>query len=110
TDAELKQLIGKAMAPGQEMLNAFQPGLNEETTTNFKNTVDTVFEYAMTSPSQQEETTKGTLFGAYNAVTGYFQNLKNYRNDEQKLKSILNGSAQRRAQNAFDLCFNFEVN
>jgi hypothetical protein len=25
-------------------------------------------EYALTSPTQQEATTKGTLFGAYNAV------------------------------------------
>ena len=33
----------------------------------------------LTSPSQQQATTRGTLFGAYNAVTGYFQNVRNYK-------------------------------
>ena len=34
--------------------------------------VDNVLEYSATSPTQRMETTKGTLFGTYNAVTGYF--------------------------------------
>lgn len=37
------------------------------------------------------DTTKGTLFGAYNAVTGYYQNVRNYKNDEAKLQSIVMG-------------------
>ena len=62
----------------------------------------------MISESQQMETTKGTLFGAYNAVTGYFQNVRNYRDNEAKLQSIvLGGTAQLRSQKAFDLCKNF---
>ena len=52
---------------------------------------DTAFEYAMTNPTQQEVTTKGTLYGAYNGVTGYFQNVRIYKNDEAKLKSVLFG-------------------
>ncbi len=42
---------------------------------------DTVYEYeyAMSNPAQQQETTRGTLFGAYNAVTGYFQNVRTYK-------------------------------
>lgn len=34
--------------------------------------VSSVFDYAMTAESQQEATTKGTLFGAFNSVTGLF--------------------------------------
>ena len=34
---------------------------------------DNVYEYALTSPTQQQATTRGTLFGAYNTITGYFQ-------------------------------------
>ena len=45
----------------------------------FKNMCDSVYEYSMTSPIQQTETTKGTVFGAYNAITGYFQNVRNYK-------------------------------
>ena len=48
---------------------------------------------------------KGTLFGAYNAVTGYFQNVRTYKNDEAKLKSLLfGGTGQMRTQKAFNLC------
>ena len=65
--------------------------------------------YAMTSDSQRMDTTKGTLFGAYNAVTGYYQNVNNYKDDEAKLQSIvIGGTAKTRSQTAFDLCSNFE--
>jgi hypothetical protein len=71
--------------------------------------VNNVFEYTMISPSQQEETTKGTVFGAYNGVTGYFQNVRNYKNDESKFKSIMYGTGQLRGQSAFDLCSDFVI-
>lgn len=72
---------------------------------NFQNICGSVYEYAMTSPSQQTETTKGTVFGAYNAITGYFQNIRSYKNEEAKLKSLLfGGSGQLRTQKAFSLC------
>ncbi len=59
----------------------------------------------MTSPTQQTETTKGTVFGAYNAVPGYFQNVRNYKDNEAKLKSLLfGGTGQQRTQAAFGLC------
>src|SRR3546814_5229170 len=62
----------------------------------------------MISDTQQMDTTKGTLFGAYNAVTGYYQNVRNYKNDEAKLQSIvLGGTAQLKSQKAFDLCTSF---
>jgi len=56
------------------------------------------------------ETTAGTVFGAYNAVTGYFQNVRNYKDDEAKFKSIIEGTAKQRAQTAFDLCRDFSAN
>jgi hypothetical protein len=69
--------------------------------------VSSVMEYALTSPTQQEATTKGTLFGAYNAVTGYFQNVRNFNDDESKFKSIMYGTGLQRSQTAFDLCAEF---
>ena len=64
----------------------------------------------MSSPSQHQETTKGTVFGAYNAVTGYFQNVRNYKNGEAKVKSLLfGGTAQLRAQKAFNICEDFSL-
>jgi single-stranded DNA-binding protein len=61
-------------------------------------------------PTQQMETTAGTVFGAYNAVTGYFQNVRNYKDGEAKFKSIMDGTAKQRAQTAFDLCRDFAKN
>ena len=66
---------------------------------------DAAFEYAMTNEPQQLETTKGSLFGAYNIVTGYFQDVRTYKNEETKLKSLLfDGTGQLRTQKAFQLC------
>jgi hypothetical protein len=42
---------------------------------------------------------------------GYFQNVKNYKSDEVKLKSLFYGGvAQIRTQKAFDRCIDFATN
>ncbi len=70
---------------------------------------NSAYEYAMVNESQQLETNKGTLFGAYNAVTGYFQNVRTYKDSESKLKSLLYGGVGKmRAQKAFNLCMKLE--
>jgi hypothetical protein len=51
---------------------------------------------------------KERCFGAYNAITGYFQNVMHYKNDEAKLKSILFGNGFNKTQTAFNLCRAFE--
>lgn len=108
-DEQLKHLIQLAMVPNKEVLRNIQTGKQDELSTCFKNICDTAFEYTLTNPSQQVETTKGTLFGAYNSVTGYFQNVRNHKTEETKLRSILfGGVAQIRTQSAFNLCLNFE--
>lgn len=105
TDPQLQQLIRLALVPNKEVLDDIQNCRWDELSTNFNNICNSVFEYAQTSPTQQTETTKGNLFGAYNAVTGYFQNVRHYRDGEAKLKSLLyGGTAQLRTQKAFNLC------
>lgn len=107
-DGEVKKLIQLAMIPNKEVLRNIQAGKDDDLSTMFKNTCNRVYEYAMTNPTQATETTKGTLFGAYNAVTGYFQNVRTYKDSESKLKSILyGGTAQQRTQTAFNLCSDF---
>jgi len=107
TDNAVKRLIQVAMAPNKEVLQNLQNGKLDELSTNYNNMVSSVVEYALTNPTQQEVTTKGTLFGAYNAVTGYFQNVRNYKDDESKFKSIMYGTGLQRSQIAFDLCKEF---
>ena len=108
TDTEVIKLIQMALVPNKEVLQNIQAGKEDELSTCFKNMTDVVFEYAMTNESQQLETTKGSLFGAYNAITGYFQNVRSYKNDEAKLNSLLlGGTGQSRTQKAFNLCEDF---
>jgi len=107
TDKQVKKLVQMAMAPNKETLENIIRGKKDEFSSVFNNVVDKVLEYSATSPTQQMETTKGTLFGTYNSVTGYFQNVKNYKTDEAKFNSIMSGGALGRAQATFDLCNDF---
>lgn len=108
TDIEVKKLIQLALCPNKETLDLLKKGADDEISTMFKNKIDDAFQYAMLSDTQLMDTTKGTLYGAYNAVTGYFQNVRNYKNDEAKLQSIvLGGTAQIKSQKAFELCTDF---
>ena len=108
-DNEVKKMIQFALCPNKETLQHLKAGNEDEISTVFKNTVEDAFAYAMTSDSQQMNTTKGTLFGAYNAVTGYYQNVRSYKDSEAKLQSIiLGGTAQLKSQKAFEICTNFQ--
>jgi phage/plasmid-like protein (TIGR03299 family) len=110
TDNEVKKFIQLALCPNKETLDLIKKGADDEVSTVFKNTVDDAFTYAMVSDSQQMETTKGTLFGAYNAVTGYYQNVRKYKDSEAKLQSIvMGGTAQLKSQKAFELCTSFQA-
>jgi phage/plasmid-like protein (TIGR03299 family) len=110
-DNEVKKLIQLALCPNKETLQHLQNGNEDEMSTVFKKTVDDAFAYAMISDTQQMESTKGTLFGAYNAVTGYYQNVRNFKDGEAKLQSIvMGGTAQLKAQKAFELCTAFSAN
>lgn len=109
-DREVKKLIQLALCPNKETLQHLQKGNEDEISTVFKNTVEDAFSYAMMSDTQQMDTTKGTLYGAYNAVTGYYQNVRTYKDDEAKLQSIvMGGTAQLKSQKAFELCTAFAL-
>jgi len=108
SDKDVKKLIQHALAPGKEVLRNLKEGRDSELSACFTNMVDSAFEYAMSHPTQQMDTTRGTVFGAYNAVTGYFQNVRNYKDDQAKLTSVLmGGTAQLRGQAAFNLCVDY---
>lgn len=108
SDKQIKSLIQQTLVPNKEALAALQAGKNDECSTYYQNMCDSAFTYAMVNDTQQLETTRGTLFGAYNGITGYFQNVRKYKDDTAKMKSVLYGGlAQQRGQVAFDLCNSF---
>jgi phage/plasmid-like protein (TIGR03299 family) len=91
TDPELKRLIQLAMVPNKETFEKLKAGKEDELSSQYTNIVSSIFDYAHCSPTQQEATTKGTLFGFYNSITGYYQNVRNYNDNEAKFKSIMAG-------------------
>lgn len=68
SDPELKRLIQLAMVPNRETLEKLRSFQDEELSTQFNNIVENVYGYAMASPTQQMDTTRGTVFGAFNSV------------------------------------------
>ncbi len=107
TDAETRRLITLAMAPSDLVFQAVRDRRTDvEFSSQFQNVVADAYEYAMTSPTQQLASTRGTLFGAYNAITGYYQNVKDWKTEDAKLASLLDGTAASRSQKAFELCNN----
>nr|WP_121269875.1 DUF932 domain-containing protein [Pedobacter schmidteae] len=111
TDKEVKKLIQAALAPSVEVYTDLLKGVEDTMSTNLRNKVEKAFEYAMSHPTQLMETTQGTLYGAYNAVTGYFQNVSDFKTEETKFRSIvLEGNTEKFVQTAFNLCHTFEQN
>ena len=54
------------------------------------------------------KTSKGTLFGFYNAVTFYTDHMKEYANQNAKLKAIaFGGVVEKKRQTAFDTAYDF---
>jgi len=108
-DTQLRKLIQIAMCPNKETLDLLSRDAYSDLSTRFNNIVDGAFNYAMTADSQLMDTTKGTLFGAYNALTGYYQNVHAFKDEETKLSNlVLGGTAQDRVQKTFDLCIGFD--
>ena len=108
TDKQTRKLIQMALASNAETLGQIKDGREGEFSSVFKNQCEAAFSYAMLNDTQQLETTKGTVFGAFNAVTGYFQNVRNYKDDQAKVKSLLmGGTVSVRTQKAFELCNDF---
>lgn len=105
SDAETKKLVRLAMAPNKEVFKAIaenNPAF--EFSSQFENVCGKVLEYAFSAETQQMQTTAGTLFGAYNAVTGYYQNVNEYKDDSHKVNSIMFGTALDRTKAAFEIC------
>lgn len=48
----------------------------------------------------------GNAQWALNGITSYFQNVQNYKNDEAKMDSIVNGNAGKKVQKAYELLLN----
>lgn len=102
-DQKLKDIIVATFAT-KKHYDLIAKGEECAALSRFETLISDVYAYAMTSDTQQMDTTRGTVFGAYNAVTGYLQNVKDVKNQESQLVSLMEGTAFDYSQKAFDLC------
>ena len=100
-DKELKKLIETIiLPPAREEMTAEEKA---KISTRSRNKVNDIMAYALGHPTQQTDSTRGTVYGFVNAITGYYQNVKQYKTADDKIASIFNGQAEKDGQRAFDL-------
>jgi len=85
------------------IVNSLDLDFDEEgkLSTRATNIVSSVREYYEVGPGQEEFV--GTVWGAYNAVTGYFQNVREYKNNEDKMSQNMFGSLHTKNNNSLRL-------
>lgn len=79
---------------------------DEVLSTRKKNIIGTTQKYYTEGPGQDMDSAKGTLWGAYNAVTGYYANAKAYKDSEAKLQTVVYGDGSKNNNKAFELAKN----
>lgn len=104
TDKQLLEYIAAVMSNDEKIIS--QKDFETEYSTRNINIAQQIFEYGTTNDTQLMVSTKGTLFGAYNSITGYFQNMKGWKTPEEKLDALIlsdKGTARNKTQKAFNM-------
>ncbi len=100
-DSQLKKLIEQVVLP--PFKEEATPEEKAMISTRSANKVNEIYSYALGHYTQQTEATKGTLFGFINSISGYYQNVKTWKNGDDKVNSIFEGQAQKDSEKALEL-------
>lgn len=100
-DDQLKKYIENVMKADYISQNPTEEE-KDEMSTRFKNRVNAVYEFAHSHPTQMTEAAKGTLWGAYNSISGYYNYIQKYDSKEQKFKSQMFGNANTKILKGFN--------
>lgn len=79
---------------------------DDKISTRKVNIIDSVLSYALDGIGQKD--IYGSAWGAYNAVTGYFSNVKTYSNDNTKFREHLGGQDTKLMNRALELAMDFD--
>ena len=74
----------------------------KEMSMRLQNAVDMTLDFAYNHPTQKTIETTGTLWGAYNAISGVYNYGKNYKNSEDKFNQHFFGTANKKMLKSFD--------
>ena len=99
SDIELRNYLETVMKNDRQATKEEE----KEISSRMKNTTDEIYSFALSHPTQTTEAAYRTLWGAYNAISGNFNYLKNYGTAEQKMKDMSYGTAAEKINKAFDL-------
>ena len=99
TEGQYREYFEKVLAPEYKAKNADE---QTEMSTRLKNMVEATTQFAFTHPTQMTTASKGTLFGAYNAISGYYNYIKPYDNQEKKFTSQFFGAANNKMLKSFN--------
>jgi len=100
-DDQLKKYIENVMK-AEYMSQTPSEEEKNEMSTRFKNRVNAVYEFSQSHPTQLTEAAKGTVWGAYNAISGYYNYVQKYDSKEQKFKSQMFGNANTKILKGFN--------
>lgn len=95
SDLEMKHFIESVMKGKEDKSD-------KEASTRMKNIIDQVYSFAITHPTQTTEAAYRTLWGAYNAISGYYNYMKDYKSADQKMRDMSYGYANEKIAKAFD--------
>lgn len=107
-DREVKQYINNVFLNSEELNILANSGFYDvnrvdEISTRKANIIDDVYKAYFVGPGQQLDSAKGTAWGAYNAVTCYFTNIKKESSPSKAMKSNFYGANYESMQKAMNL-------
>lgn len=99
TDQQLRKFIEETMRPVSQVVSKEE--LEEQFSPLFIKKVDQIFDFAKSHDTQVTDAAAGTVWGAYNAISGYYTWMKNYKTQEEKMQDIYYKDGGKRIEKAF---------
>jgi phage/plasmid-like protein (TIGR03299 family) len=107
TDKQLRAYIEQIMNPRKEQLTKAE---KEEFSKQFVTQVDGIMEFALTHDTQTTKAAKGTVWGAYNAISGYYGHMKDHKSATARMNDIMFGQGNQNVRSAFSLAMDTVAN
>lgn len=98
-DGQFEKFIKDIFTP--EFKTPMSSQEQKEMSTRFKNIVDQTMQFAQTHHTQTTDAAKGTLWGAYNSISGYYNYIKKFNSSEDKFSSQFLGTGNKKMLKSF---------
>lgn len=98
-DEKLRKYIQEVMKPEYKVVLSEEE--QDKMSTRFKNQVDSIYAFALSHPTQITNATRGTVWGAYNAISGYYNYIAKFKSSEDKFSSQMFGNGHNKIQKGF---------